>query len=120
MKLAPLVALSAPIVFAAACIADVGDAPDEPGLGEQGLHQGYPPISKPDPIAEARAWRASHSGPCADACWGIGIGRCEACMEGDDEVTCAGGTLTCIEAERALSGGLTGVSLCWRSCEGLH
>jgi hypothetical protein len=123
-RLAPFVlAVSVPIL-SAACVADVADAPDEAAVGsvgELGLHRGYPPDPKPpDPVAAAHAWRATHSGPCADACWGVWTGRCEACMEGDEDVACAGATLTCIEAEHALGHGLVGVSSCWRSCEGLH
>jgi hypothetical protein len=124
-RLVVLAALALAVsILAASCIADVSDAPDEPTEGELGLKPGGGggPISPPpDPITAARWWRANHKGPCADACWNVGIGRCEACMEGDEEIECVGVTLTCIEAEHALSGpGVLGLEACWRSCQGLH
>jgi hypothetical protein len=108
-------AVSAP-VLAAACVAQVVDAPDEVGTAEEpGLKQAGGPSS---PLTE---WLASHHGPCVTACGAALVGTCPTHDRCDDAVydniECAGVTLTCPAALNAATGNLYGMQVCVFSCE---
>jgi hypothetical protein len=122
MKLAPLL-VAVPFVLVPGCLADAGDGPEDVGTAEEpGVNGrgGGPMTQQPDPITAARTWRATHSGPCADACWAVSIRRCEPCSEEDDGIDCEEMHLNCFEAAHARFDGLVGVSMCWRECDGLR
>jgi hypothetical protein len=96
-------------------------------VAQPGLHHGTGPIPTPTPEQALTAWIESHTGPCRNACLDVFDGVCidaDICGNQDarpyDVITCADQMLTCAEAWSAARRDPTGLSLCWRSCEGLH
>jgi hypothetical protein len=119
-KLAPILIVLAGCSCSAPTAEPIGDA------AEPGLHHGTGPLPpSPSPQEALAAWLETHSGPCRDACVEVLDGVCaDECSSAwalpSDEVTCGDQTLTCAQARAAGRGDTTGLSLCWRSCEGLH
>lgn len=115
------------LVLLSGCLADVqGEEPVGDAL-EPGLSYGIGRPQHVDLNHAAEEWARTHSGPCADACFEVGFSNCSdahfVCDRGDaqpyDAITCADHLLTCADA-KAASGGVAGLSTCWRSCENLH
>jgi hypothetical protein len=121
MKLAHVALLALPIVFAAACVADVGDAPDEPSLEDQGMRLG----SAGPAAAALRAWIADHPGTCGQGCLGAlartcdrpdGITLAQACGDHDDPFLHCGGTWISCAAAQAATSWPSGVDECFAIC----
>jgi hypothetical protein len=116
MKLAHVL-LAVPIVFAAACVADVSGTEEDVGdVAEPGLRWGNE--HPHNPITD---WVAAHPGRCTTACATALAGGCPAHARCEDAVydniECAGVTLKCPAALNAASGNLVGMEVCVYSCE---
>jgi hypothetical protein len=114
--------LAAPVILSAACVADVEDTTDEPGVDELGLGHGAP--ADPDPVMFTHKWLQEHPSPCAEACYDAWRRICDdasVCEEGGsqpgDVVTCAGQSLSCAAVERARRWDAYAVPACVLACE---
>jgi hypothetical protein len=114
-KVALVLALSAPVVLSAACVADVSDDPEA-------VEESAEPVKDPTNLANLVP------GPCATACLMIAAGRCgrwpDECADNypyDKNVDCGTGVaLSCIAAQYADQDTAVGVTWCYRDCAGLR
>jgi hypothetical protein len=114
MKLAHVLALSAPVILSAACVADVRDRTEDTE-------------NSAEPVRGLDSLEKLVPGPCATACLMVAAGRCGSWMDEcaddypyDENVTCGRQALSCIAAQHADEDTPYGVMWCYRACEHLH